>query len=58
MFPVLYILFLNVTKPGAGIVKESYKVDDLTVFVDLYNYLKQTLGFVVISMPFCSYNVS
>jgi uncharacterized membrane protein len=56
LIPLLYILFLNVTKPRAAIAKESYKAVciDLTVFVDLYKYFKQTVGFGVLCMLICS----
>lgn len=48
-FPLLYVLFSKVSKPSAGIVKESADVDniDLTMFANLYMCLKQKVGFLV-----------
>jgi len=37
LIPLLYVLFFNVWKPSAGIIKESADVDniDLTMFANL-----------------------
>jgi len=46
---LFYVLFFNVSKPSAGIVKESAGVDniDLSMFAKLYKCLKQKVGFLV-----------
>jgi hypothetical protein len=44
---LLHVLFFKVSKPSAGIVKESADVDniDLTMFANLYKCLKQKVVF-------------